>query len=79
MILSPVPRDILEMFWFGNCLRGTYSVRLCSPTKIALPSRGWDVEKAEGDVLDMASLRKAMQGINLVYHLAGMITIMPGS
>ncbi len=36
------------------------------------------VELVEGDVLDPASLRRAMQGVDLVFHLAGIISIMPG-
>jgi dihydroflavonol-4-reductase len=42
------------------------------------PLQGLDVEPLEGDVLDYASLRRAFRGAHLVYHLAGMITIMPG-
>ena len=42
------------------------------------PLKDLDVEIVEGDVLDPASLEKAMKGVNLVYHLAGMISILPG-
>ncbi|HOH19248.1 MAG TPA: SDR family oxidoreductase [Anaerolineaceae bacterium] len=59
-------------------VRGEHIRVLLLPHEDCTSIEGLDVEKAEGDVLDMASLRKAMQGINLVYHLAGMITIMPG-
>lgn len=37
-----------------------------------------EVEKVEGDVLDPASLIKAFKGVDTVYHLAGLISIMPG-
>jgi dihydroflavonol-4-reductase len=37
-----------------------------------------DIEKVEGDVLDPASLCSAFQGVDTVYHLAGIISIMPG-
>ncbi len=37
-----------------------------------------DVELVEGDVLDFASLLNALEGVELVYHLAGIISIMPG-
>jgi dihydroflavonol-4-reductase len=40
--------------------------------------KGLDVEIVEGDVLDLKSLRQAMQGVERVFHLAGMISIMPG-
>ncbi len=39
---------------------------------------GLDIERYPGDVLDYASLRKAMDGAQEVYHLAGIVTIMPG-
>jgi len=39
---------------------------------------GLDVEKAIGDVLDFASLVEAFNGVDTVYHLAGIVTIMPG-
>lgn len=40
--------------------------------------KGLDVEIVEGDVLDVKSLRQAMQGVERVFHLAGMISILPG-
>lgn len=39
---------------------------------------GLDVERIEGDVLDPASLRLALRGVETVYHLAGIISILPG-
>lgn len=42
------------------------------------PLQGLDVEPLEGDVLDFDTLRRAFRGAHLVYHLAGMITILPG-
>ena len=39
---------------------------------------GLDVEICQGDVLDIQSIMKAMQGIDYVFHLAGIISIMPG-
>ncbi len=40
--------------------------------------KGLDVEQVVGDVLDPASLEPAMRGAETVYHLAGVISIMPG-
>jgi dihydroflavonol-4-reductase len=40
--------------------------------------KGLDVEQVQGDVLDPASLEPALRGIETVYHLAGLISIMPG-
>jgi dihydroflavonol-4-reductase len=42
------------------------------------PLQGLDLERVEGDVLDPESLDRALQGIDRVYHLAGIISIMPG-
>ena len=43
-----------------------------------MPIKNLDVEQVEGDVLDPASLEPAMLGVKTVYHLAGIISIMPG-
>lgn len=40
--------------------------------------RGLEVEKVEGDVRDPDSLRKAFEGADIVYHCAGIISILPG-
>lgn len=37
-----------------------------------------EIEYCEGNVLDPESLDKAMQGIDIVFHLAGLISILPG-
>jgi dihydroflavonol-4-reductase len=42
------------------------------------PIKNLGVEQVEGDVLDSASLQPAMRGVDSVYHLAGIISIMPG-
>jgi dihydroflavonol-4-reductase len=39
---------------------------------------GLNIELVQGNVLDPASLQRAMQGVEVVYHLAGIISIMPG-
>jgi dihydroflavonol-4-reductase len=39
---------------------------------------GLDVEIVDGDVLDPISLQKACKGAKIVFHLAGIISIMPG-
>jgi len=39
---------------------------------------GLDIEFEEGNVLDPLSLDRAMEGIDIVFHLAGVISIMPG-
>jgi dihydroflavonol-4-reductase len=40
--------------------------------------KGLNIELVTGDVLDMISLTNAMQGVDYVFHLAGIISIMPG-
>ncbi len=37
-----------------------------------------DVEKVEGNVLDPAALNRAVQGVDTIFHLAAVISIMPG-
>jgi len=39
---------------------------------------GLEVEKVEGDVLDPQSLEAVFKGVKKVFHLAGIISIMPG-
>ncbi len=51
---------------------------LMLPGEDSCPIEGLDVERIIGNVLDLDSLKKGMQGVDLVYHLAGLITIMPG-
>ena len=36
---------------------------------------GLDIERVEGDILDRESLRKAMQGVDVVFHLAALVSI----
>ncbi len=43
------------------------------------PIRGLEVETIEGDVLDLSSLKTAFKGVDTVFHLAGIISIMPGN
>jgi len=40
--------------------------------------KGLDIEFAEGNVLDPLSLDQAMKEIDIVFHLAGVVSIMPG-
>lgn len=40
---------------------------------------GIDCTKVFGDVTDLASLEKAFEGADIVYHLAGMIELKPGN
>ncbi len=40
--------------------------------------KGLDLEIVYGNVLDRDALRSAMQGIDVVYHLAGIVSILPG-
>jgi len=56
-----------------------YPVRvLVLPGESLVPLEGIDLEVVEGDVLDADSLERAMQGVEGVFHLAGIISIMPG-
>ena len=59
-------------------IRGKKVRAFVLPGEDLTPLDGLDVEIVEGNVLDPASLNAAMKGIQTVYHLAGMISIMPG-
>jgi dihydroflavonol-4-reductase len=48
------------------------------PGEDCRPLGGLDFELMVGDVLDYESLLRAMQGVEMVFHLAGIISIMPG-
>jgi dihydroflavonol-4-reductase len=51
---------------------------LVLPGEDLFPVLDLPVELAQGDVLDPASLDRAMQGVDQVFHLAGIISIAPG-
>jgi dihydroflavonol-4-reductase len=58
--------------------RGQHIRALIRPGKIPLALQGLDVELVSGDILDADSLVCAMQGIDIVYHLAAKISLKPG-
>jgi dihydroflavonol-4-reductase len=51
---------------------------LVLPEEDLSPFNGLDIEIYQGNVLDTRSIMNAMQGIDYVFHLAGIISIMPG-
>lgn len=51
---------------------------LVMPEEDQTPLEGLALEIVQGDVLDTASLEPAFRGVKTVYHLAGMISILPG-
>jgi len=60
-------------------LEGGQRVRaLVRPGKTPLALAGLDVEIVPGDVLEVDSLERAMQGVSLVYHLAARISLNAG-
>lgn len=68
----------------GNVLVRQLSARnlplrgLILPGEDTTPLEGQNIDLIEGDVLDYPSLLSAFEGVDVVYHLAGLITIMPG-
>ncbi len=61
-------------------LKGGQQVRvLLLRGESAAPLQGLNVETVEGDVLDRHALRRVLRGVKAVFHLAGMISIMPGA
>ena len=59
--------------------RGAQVRALVLPGEEAPSLQGLEVERVEGDVLDPTTLERAMDGVEVVYHLAGVISILPGS
>jgi dihydroflavonol-4-reductase len=51
---------------------------LLMPGEDRTPLADLDVETIEGNVLDMEAMRQAMKNVQIVYHLAGLISILPG-
>lgn len=58
--------------------RGERVRALILPGEDTTPVEGLDIEKVEGDVLDFPALQAALRGVEHVFHLAGMISILPG-
>jgi dihydroflavonol-4-reductase len=58
--------------------RGERVRAMIMPGEDPAPLNGLDVEIIEADVLDYQSLLKAFDQIDVVYHLAGIISILPG-
>jgi len=58
--------------------RGQKVRALTMPAEDLTPLKDLEVECIEGDVLDAQTLATAFQGVENVYHLAGIISIMPG-
>jgi dihydroflavonol-4-reductase len=69
----------------GNVLVRELLARKQSVRAMVLPNdncaslEGLEVERVTGNVLDPASLDRAMNGVDVVYHLAGIISILPGA
>jgi len=57
---------------------GKHVRALILPGEDASSLEGLEIEFVEGNVLDPLSLDQAMKGIDTVFHLAGVISIMPG-
>ncbi|MEW5873364.1 MAG: SDR family oxidoreductase [Chloroflexota bacterium] len=58
--------------------RGQAVRALVLPGECCTPLDDLPVERTPGDVLDLPALCQAMQGVERVYHLAGLISILPG-
>ena len=58
--------------------RGQVVRALVLPDDDLHPLTSLDVEIVYGDITDLASLKAAFAGADLIFHLAGIVTIMPG-
>jgi len=59
--------------------RGEKVRALILPNESRAPLNGLDVEAVEGDVLELDSIFQSLRGIRGIFHLAGVISIMPGA
>jgi dihydroflavonol-4-reductase len=59
--------------------RGEKVRALILPRESRAPLNGLDVDAVEGDVLDLDVVFKSLRGIRGIFHLAGIISIMPGN
>jgi dihydroflavonol-4-reductase len=58
--------------------RGEKVRALVLPDESREPLKGLDVEAVQGDVLNLESIIKSLRGVKGIFHLAGVISIMPG-
>jgi dihydroflavonol-4-reductase len=58
--------------------RGEQVRALILPGENTTPLDGLEIEQTPGDVLDSSSLWESFRGVRSVFHLAGVISIMPG-
>ncbi len=58
--------------------RGEKVRALILPNESREPLKGLNVETVEGDVLDLDSVFESLRGVRGIFHLAGVISIMPG-
>ncbi|MEW6403066.1 MAG: SDR family oxidoreductase [Chloroflexota bacterium] len=58
--------------------RGERVRALILPDECRAPIQGLDLEAVEGDVLNLDSLFESLRGVKGIFHLAGVISIMPG-
>jgi dihydroflavonol-4-reductase len=58
--------------------RGEKVRALILPGEDTTPLQGLEVEQTPGDVLDTSALWESFRGVRAVFHLAGIISIMPG-
>lgn len=59
--------------------RGEKVRAMILPGESREPISGLDVETVEGDVLNLDSVFESLRGIKGIFHLAGVISIMPGA
>lgn len=58
--------------------RGEKVRALVLPNECRAPIQDLEIEAAQGDVLNTESLYQSMRGVKGIFHLAGVISIMPG-
>jgi dihydroflavonol-4-reductase len=51
---------------------------LLRPGRTAQALEGLEVERVPGDILELDSLQRALEGVDIAYHLAARVSILPG-
>jgi len=59
--------------------RGEKVRALIPPNESREPLKGLNVDVVEGDVLDLDAVFESLRGVKGIFHLAGIISIMPGA
>ncbi|MCJ7769645.1 MAG: SDR family oxidoreductase [Dehalococcoidales bacterium] len=78
VIVTGATRHIGNVLVRQLLVRGEWVRTVIPPAEDITPLKGLKVEIVEGNVCNINSLTQAFKGSDIVYHLAGIISILPG-